>query len=108
MGAAAAGRRGGAAMIRFDDEVRTVSYRELHEEVLARAPALWGVGVRPGVHVGDLHESLVKIQQQRILWRRGFIAQPAQASLQHLNRSSRHASSLVTKIRTYLNTTALN
>jgi hypothetical protein len=26
--------------------------------------------VRPGVHVGDMHESLVKIQQQRILWQR--------------------------------------
>jgi len=26
--------------------------------------------VRPGVHVGDLHESLVRIQQQRILWQR--------------------------------------
>lgn len=30
--------------------------------------------VRPGVHVGDLHESLVKIQQQRILWQR-FVAE---------------------------------
>ena len=26
--------------------------------------------VRPGVHVGDLHDSLVRIQQQRILWQR--------------------------------------
>jgi hypothetical protein len=26
--------------------------------------------VRPGVHVTDLHESLVRIQQQRILWQR--------------------------------------
>jgi hypothetical protein len=26
--------------------------------------------VRPGVHVADLHESLVKVQQQRILWQR--------------------------------------
>jgi hypothetical protein len=30
--------------------------------------------VRPGVHVGDMHESLVKIQQQRILWQR-FVAE---------------------------------
>ena len=30
--------------------------------------------IRPGVHVGDLHESLVKIQQQRILWQR-FVAE---------------------------------
>jgi hypothetical protein len=29
--------------------------------------------VRPGVHVGDLNESLVRIQQQRILWQR-FVA----------------------------------
>ncbi|CAN5210092.1 hypothetical protein BH09ACT3_BH09ACT3_06860 [soil metagenome] len=29
--------------------------------------------LRPGVHVGDLHESLVRIQQQRILWQR-FVA----------------------------------
>lgn len=29
--------------------------------------------VRPGVHVGDLHGSLAKIQQQRILWQR-FVA----------------------------------
>ncbi|MCU1509395.1 MAG: family ATPase [Glaciihabitans sp.] len=26
--------------------------------------------VRPGVHVSDLHESLVRIQQQRVLWQR--------------------------------------
>ncbi|HEY0249579.1 MAG TPA: AAA family ATPase [Gryllotalpicola sp.] len=26
--------------------------------------------VRPGVHVGDMHESLLKIQQQRTLWNR--------------------------------------
>ncbi|WP_027479315.1 DEAD/DEAH box helicase [Gryllotalpicola ginsengisoli] len=26
--------------------------------------------VRPGVHVGDMHESLLKIQQQRTLWQR--------------------------------------
>ncbi|HEV7948341.1 MAG TPA: AAA family ATPase, partial [Glaciihabitans sp.] len=26
--------------------------------------------VRPGVHVGDLHEALVRIQQQRVLWQR--------------------------------------
>jgi len=26
--------------------------------------------LRPGVHVGDLHESLTRIQQQRILWQR--------------------------------------
>jgi hypothetical protein len=26
--------------------------------------------VRPGVHIGDMHEALVKIQQQRILWQR--------------------------------------
>jgi hypothetical protein len=32
--------------------------------------------VRPGVHVGDMHESLVKIQQQRILWQR-FVAEGA-------------------------------
>ncbi|HMH59596.1 MAG TPA: AAA family ATPase [Galbitalea sp.] len=30
--------------------------------------------VRPGVHIGDMHESLVKIQQQRILWQR-FVAE---------------------------------
>jgi hypothetical protein len=30
--------------------------------------------VRPGVHVGDMHESLVQIQQQRILWQR-FVAE---------------------------------
>ncbi len=30
--------------------------------------------VRPGVHVSDMHESLVKIQQQRILWQR-FVAE---------------------------------
>jgi hypothetical protein len=30
--------------------------------------------VRPGVHVGDMHEALVKIQQQRILWQR-FVAE---------------------------------
>jgi hypothetical protein len=30
--------------------------------------------VRPGVHVGDMHDSLVKIQQQRILWQR-FVAE---------------------------------
>ena len=30
--------------------------------------------VRPGVHVGDMHESLVKIQQQRVLWQR-FVAE---------------------------------
>jgi hypothetical protein len=29
--------------------------------------------VRPGVHVGDLNEALVRIQQQRILWQR-FVA----------------------------------
>lgn len=29
--------------------------------------------VRPGVHVGDLNESLVRIQQQRVLWQR-FVA----------------------------------
>ncbi len=29
--------------------------------------------VRPGVHIGDLHGSLAKIQQQRILWQR-FVA----------------------------------
>lgn len=26
--------------------------------------------LRPGVHVGDLHESLTRIQQQRVLWQR--------------------------------------
>ncbi len=26
--------------------------------------------VRPGVHVGDMHDSLMRIQQQRILWQR--------------------------------------
>jgi hypothetical protein len=26
--------------------------------------------VRPGVHIGDLHEALVRIQQQRVLWQR--------------------------------------
>ena len=30
--------------------------------------------VRPGSHVSDMHESLVKIQQQRILWQR-FVAE---------------------------------
>jgi len=30
--------------------------------------------VRPGVHIGDMHEALVKIQQQRILWQR-FVAE---------------------------------
>ena len=30
--------------------------------------------LRPGIHVFDLHESLVKIQQQRILWQR-FVAE---------------------------------
>ena len=29
--------------------------------------------IRPGVHVGDLHDSLARIQQQRILWQR-FVA----------------------------------
>lgn len=29
--------------------------------------------VRPGVHIGDIHEALVRIQQQRILWQR-FVA----------------------------------
>ena len=32
--------------------------------------------VRPGVHVGDLHEALTRIQQQRILWQR-FVAEGA-------------------------------
>jgi hypothetical protein len=26
--------------------------------------------VRPGVHIGDMHDSLVRIQQQRVLWQR--------------------------------------
>ncbi len=30
--------------------------------------------VRPGVHVSDLHEALVRIQQQRVLWQR-FVAE---------------------------------
>lgn len=30
--------------------------------------------VRPGVHVGDMHDSLIRIQQQRILWQR-FVAE---------------------------------
>ena len=30
--------------------------------------------VRPGMHVGDLHEALTRIQQQRILWQRFVIA----------------------------------
>lgn len=29
--------------------------------------------VRPGVHVGDLHDSLIRIQQQRMMWQR-FVA----------------------------------
>ena len=29
--------------------------------------------VRPGVHIGDLHDSLVRIQQQRMMWQR-FVA----------------------------------
>ncbi|MET3767762.1 hypothetical protein ABIB15_000424 [Marisediminicola sp. UYEF4] len=32
--------------------------------------------VRPGVHIGDLHDSLVRIQQQRLLWQR-FVAEGA-------------------------------
>ena len=32
--------------------------------------------VRPGVHVGDLHGALVRIQQQRVLWHR-FVAEGA-------------------------------
>ena len=30
--------------------------------------------VRPGVHVGDLHDALSRIQQQRVLWQR-FVAE---------------------------------
>jgi hypothetical protein len=30
--------------------------------------------VRPGMHVGDLHEALTRIQQQRILWQRFVVA----------------------------------
>ncbi|MDQ1569749.1 MAG: hypothetical protein QOF79_423 [Actinomycetota bacterium] len=33
--------------------------------------------IRPGVHVGDLHEALVRIQQQRILWQR-FVTEGVQ------------------------------
>lgn len=32
--------------------------------------------VRPGVHIGDMHGALVRIQQQRVLWQR-FVAQGA-------------------------------
>ena len=32
--------------------------------------------VRPGVHIGDLHDNLVRIQQQRLLWQR-FVAEGA-------------------------------
>lgn len=35
-----------------------------------RLKALAREYVRPGMHVGDLHEALTKVQQQRVLWQR--------------------------------------
>jgi len=55
-----------ATLPRRDDDMSSANRRRLKK--LAKEY------VRPGVHVNDLHESLVKIQQQRILWQR-FVAE---------------------------------
>src|SRR5690606_41842332 len=68
---------------KFDASVFDRSLSELIVATAPRreAPEMSGVNrrrlrklareyVRPGMHVGDLHEALTAIQQQRILWQR--------------------------------------
>ena len=51
--------------------------------------------VRPGMHVGDLHEALTRIQQQRILWQR-FVdrRRHPRGAGRHLRRAGRLAAGL--------------
>jgi hypothetical protein len=54
--------------------IKATGPKELSREVPTlqrrRLIALAKEYVRPGVHVGDLHDSLIKIQQQREIWNR--------------------------------------